>query len=109
MRTPRNIDAELSALAHRAKHLKQRKITQLGELVIATGAGELEVEHLAGILVAAMDGASPEMFEEWRAKGRGFFRKNAPRRPGAKPDGDAVTSRQDARSDPAGAVGGGAA
>lgn len=38
MRKPRDIDSELKALAERAKQLKERRVQQLGEMVIATGA-----------------------------------------------------------------------
>ena len=48
MRKPRDIDSELKALAERAKQLKERRIQQLGELVIATGADALDAETLAG-------------------------------------------------------------
>ena len=32
MRKPRDIDSELKALADKAKHLKERRVLQLGEL-----------------------------------------------------------------------------
>jgi len=38
MRKPRDFDAELKALGDKARDLKSRKVQQLGELVIATGA-----------------------------------------------------------------------
>lgn len=38
MRKPRDYDAELKALVDKARELKTRKVQQLGELVIATGA-----------------------------------------------------------------------
>ncbi len=38
MRKPRDYDAELKALEDKARELKTRKVQQLGELVIATGA-----------------------------------------------------------------------
>jgi len=41
MRKPRDFDAELKALEDKAKELKTRKVRQLGELVIATGADTL--------------------------------------------------------------------
>ena len=41
MRKPRDYDAELKALEDKAKELKTRKVQQLGELVIATGADAL--------------------------------------------------------------------
>jgi hypothetical protein len=37
MRKPRDFDAELKALGDRARDLKNRKVQQLGELIIATG------------------------------------------------------------------------
>ena len=43
MRKPRDYDAELKALSERAAELKSRKVQQLGELVIATGADALRV------------------------------------------------------------------
>ena len=53
MRKPRNYDAELKALENKAKDLKARKVQQLGELVIATGADALTAEELAGALARA--------------------------------------------------------
>ena len=44
MRKPRNFDSELQALTDKAKQLKVRKVQQLGELVIATGADTLDIE-----------------------------------------------------------------
>lgn len=44
MRKPRDFDAELKALDDKAKELKARKVQQLGELVIATGADSLSPE-----------------------------------------------------------------
>src|SRR5579864_5728938 len=38
MRKPRDFDAELKALGDKARDLKSRKVQQLGELMIATGA-----------------------------------------------------------------------
>nr|WP_269147192.1 conjugal transfer protein TraD [Paracoccus denitrificans] len=50
MRKPRDYDAELKALEDKARELKTRKVQQLGELVIATGADALTAEELAGAL-----------------------------------------------------------
>ena len=50
MRKPRDFDAELKALEDKARELKARKVQQLGELVIATGADALTPEELAGAL-----------------------------------------------------------
>jgi DNA-binding protein H-NS len=51
MRKHRDFDAELKALSDKAKGLKDRKLHQLGELVIATGADATSVEQLAGLLL----------------------------------------------------------
>src|SRR6202000_2162644 len=50
MRKPRDFDAELKALGDKARDLKSRKVQQLGELVIATGADALNADELAGAL-----------------------------------------------------------
>jgi hypothetical protein len=55
MRKPRDFDAELKALDERAKQLRERRLAQFGELVIATGADALDVETLAGALLAAAE------------------------------------------------------
>src|SRR3984885_11762302 len=51
MRKPRDFDGELKALQDKARDLKSRKVQQLGELVIATGADSLNVDELAGALI----------------------------------------------------------
>jgi hypothetical protein len=43
MRKPRDFDSELKALADKAKELKERRVQQLGELVIACGTDALDV------------------------------------------------------------------
>ncbi|WP_299748071.1 conjugal transfer protein TraD [uncultured Tateyamaria sp.] len=52
MRKPRDYDADLKALEEKAKELKTRKVQQLGELVVATGADAFSAEELAGAPVA---------------------------------------------------------
>ena len=51
MRKPQDFDAELKALGDKARDLKSRKVQQLGELVIATGADALSAHP--GALVDA--------------------------------------------------------
>jgi hypothetical protein len=46
MRKPRDFDGELKALEDKARDLKSRKVQQLGELVIATGADSLGADEL---------------------------------------------------------------
>ncbi|MDM7928851.1 conjugal transfer protein TraD [Blastomonas fulva] len=76
MRKPRDYDAELQALNNKAKQLRTRKQTQLGELVIATGADALGTEVLAGVLLAAIGNDDPSRKEAWRKRGAAFFQGN---------------------------------
>lgn len=73
MRKVRDYDAELKALGDKAKALKARKVQQLGELVTSTGADALDLDVLAGVLLAAVESASADEREAWRAKGSAFF------------------------------------
>ena len=73
MRKPRDFDSELKALGDRAKQLKERKLHQLGELVIATGADALSVEQLAGLLLAGVANKDAAAKESWRKRGAAFF------------------------------------
>ena len=52
MRKPRDFDAALRALNEKTKALKENKRRQLGDIVIETGADALDVETLAGALLA---------------------------------------------------------
>lgn len=94
MRKPRDFDLEMKALNDRAKLLKERKLRQLGELVIATGADALPVDVLAGALLAAVDMKDTATREDWRKRGAAFF-QSATR-------SDARRNRGDARGAPAG-------
>jgi DNA-binding protein H-NS len=73
MRKPRDFDAELKALADKAKELENRKVQQLGELVIATGADALSPEELAGALVALAETKDAAKREAWAKRGATFF------------------------------------
>ncbi|TGX53184.1 conjugal transfer protein TraD [Sphingomonas gei] len=77
MRKPRDFDSEMKALNERAKLLKDRKLYQLGELVIATGADSLSVEHLAGALLAVIETKDGATMEGWRKRGAAFFQRTA--------------------------------
>ena len=83
MRKPRDIDSELKALEAKAKTLKERRVRQLGELVIATGADALDADMLAGALLGAVTTKDASAKEGWRRAGAAFFRgkerKPAPR------------------------------
>ena len=83
MRKPRDFDAELKALTDKARALKDKKIAQLGELVIACHADALPVELLAGALLAAVETKDTSSKEAWRKRGAAFFLQPAPGARGA--------------------------
>lgn len=73
MRKPRDYDSELKALEDKAKELKNRKVQQLGELVIATGADALSADELAGALIAIAETKEVAKREAWAKRGEGWF------------------------------------
>ena len=75
MRKPRDFDSELNALKDKAKQLKERKVKQLGELIVATGADSLAPEMLAGALLAIVESQDPQKRESWRKRGESFFQR----------------------------------
>ena len=89
MRKPRDIDSELKALEAKAKTLKERRVRQLGELVIATGADALDTEMLAGALLGAVATKDAGAKEDWRKAGASFFQRSA-RKPATGTDRDAA-------------------
>ena len=91
MRKPRDLNAELEALAQRRKALMGRRVTQFGELVVACGADVLDTDVLTGALLAAVAGSQQQQ-AAWRESGAAFFRKQGGngatrRRSGAAADG----------------------
>jgi DNA-binding protein H-NS len=86
MRKPRDYDSELKALSDKARTLKDRRIRQLGELVVACGADALTPEHLAGAVLAAAEAEAPTQ-EGWRRRGAAFFQRGT-RGGGAGTTGD---------------------
>lgn len=74
MRKPRDYDAELKALEEKTRELKTRKVQQLGELIIATGADVLTAEELAGALVSLTENTDAGKKEAWAKRGAAFFR-----------------------------------
>ena len=88
MRKPRDFDAELKALGDKARDLKSRKVQQLGELVIATGADALNAEELAGALIVMTETKDAAKKEAWARRGAAFFQGRLRRSPPA-PDRDA--------------------
>lgn len=90
MRKPRDFDTELKALADKAKQLKERRVQQLGELVIATGADATDAETLAGALLVIAETSEAQRKEAWRKRGAAFFQSKARKRgggPQGQPDG----------------------
>ena len=98
MRKPRDYDAELKALADKAKAIKERRVRQLGELVIATGGDALEPDVLAGALLDAATSNDNAAKEGWRARGTAFFQGKAsnPGRARGKPDRNRAGDRGEA-------------
>jgi len=79
MRKPRDFDAELKALTDKARDLKSRKVQQLGELVIATGADTLTADELAGALIVLAETIEAGKREAWARRGAAFFQGRAQR------------------------------
>lgn len=75
MRKVRDYDAELKALNDKARSLKTKKVEQLGQFVSATGADTLNLDTLAGAMLYAVEVASAEEREAWRAQGAAFFQR----------------------------------
>ena len=89
LRRPRDIDAELKALSAKAKGLKARRTRQLGELVTVTGADGLDLETLAGALLAAAESAKDSAtMEVWRQNGAAFFQRRGRGRKNARQAAD---------------------
>ena len=80
MRKPRDFDSELKALADKAKQLRERRVQQLGELVIATGADATDAETLAGALLVIAESSEAQRKEAWRKRGAAFFQSKARKR-----------------------------
>ncbi|WP_187829510.1 conjugal transfer protein TraD [Labrys sp. KNU-23] len=105
MRKPRNFDAELKALEDKARELKSRKVQQLGELVIATGADALSAEELMGALLLLMETKDTGKREVWARRGATFFQGRARR---SVPATDRDTSNAPSQLDRAQPTSGGA-
>jgi hypothetical protein len=87
MRKPRDFDSALQALTDKTKTLKENKRRQLGELIVATGADALDMETLAGGLLAMVENKDAAQKESWRKHGTAFFRGKA-RQSAGRPRGD---------------------
>ncbi len=102
MRKPRDFDAELKALGDKARQLKERKVHQLGELVIACGADTLPIEQLAGLLLAGIESKDTSLKEAWRRRGTAFFRRGGDDTSRSAHQDTAGTAKNDGGSSSAG-------
>jgi Conjugal transfer protein TraD len=93
MRKPRDFDAELKSLEDKTRDLKARKVQQLGELVISTGADALSADELAGALIVLAETKDAGKREAWAKRGAAFFQRWARRSasPSDRDTGDAAT------------------
>ena len=106
MRKPRDYDAELKALEEKARELKARKVQQLGELLIATGADALTPDELAGALVAIAETKDAGKREAWARRGAAWFRSKPCRSQPANDDDAASGQAQSGGAQsPSGATG----
>jgi hypothetical protein len=99
MRKPRDFDSELQALSEKAKQLKSRKVLQLGELVIATGADARDPETLTGALLGVAKTKDTKEREAWRTSGAAFFQRQSRATAGGTPanaGGDQASQGDDA-------------
>src|SRR5579875_213527 len=79
MRKPRDLDAKLKSLEDKARNLKSRKVQQLGELMIATGADTLSTDELAGALIVLAETKEAGKREAWAKRGATFFQSRSRR------------------------------
>jgi Conjugal transfer protein TraD len=79
MRKPKDFDGELKALQNKARELKTRKVQQLGELVMATGADALSADELAGALIVLAETKEAGKREAWARRGSAFFQSRSRR------------------------------
>jgi len=77
MRKPKDFDAALRTLTDKTKALKENKRRQLGELIVAIGADALDMETLAGGLLAMVENRDAAQKDIWRKHGAAFFRGEA--------------------------------
>jgi DNA-binding protein H-NS len=87
MRRPRDYDADLASLDRKVRALRQRKVVQLGELIIACKADSLSADILAGALLDAVAERDTARREAWRARGAALF-PDQPRRAGKQARGE---------------------
>jgi hypothetical protein len=101
MRKPRDFDAELKALKDKARDLKSRKVQQLGELVISTGADALSAAELAGALIVLAETTDAGKREAWAKRGAAFFQGRSRRTASAFDRGTGRAPSQPGSAQPA--------
>ncbi|WP_316187422.1 MULTISPECIES: conjugal transfer protein TraD [unclassified Bradyrhizobium] len=106
MRKLRDFDAELKALDDKARGLKARKVRQLGELVIATGADTLSADELAGALIVLAETKEAGKREAWARRGALFFQEQSRRTtPAADCDAGGASAQPNGARPPSGRKG----
>ncbi len=106
MRKPRDFDGELKALQDKARELKARKVQQLGELVIATGADALTTDELAGARLVLAETKDTKKMEAWTKRGAAFFQGRARRTAKASDrDHDSTQTQLGGAQPPSGSTG----
>jgi hypothetical protein len=108
MRKPRDFDAELRSLEDKTRDLKTRKVQQLGELVISTGADALTADELAGALIVLAETKDAGKREAWAKRDAAFFQSRT-RRSVSAPDRDAAGAQPQPGGAPSASGGAGAA
>jgi hypothetical protein len=99
MRRPKDFDAQLKVLAEKAKTLKDNKLHRLGELVVATGADALDMETLAGGLLAITATKDAAQGAAWKKAGEEMFRKGLrPSKAGASGNGESPKASNGSRT-----------
>jgi len=101
MRKPRNFEGELKMLEDKARELKARKVQQLGELVIATGADALTADELAGALIVLAETTDVGKREAWAKRGAAFFQGRSRRSAPANDDDASGAQQQQGSAQPA--------
>jgi hypothetical protein len=101
MRKPRDFDAELKALEDKARDLRARKVQQLGELVITTGADVLSADELAGALIVLAETKDTGKREAWAKRGAAFFQGRTRRTAPAPERDDSSAQTQPGGAQPA--------
>lgn len=106
MRKPRDFDGEMKALQDKARELKTRKVQQLGELVIATGADALSVDELAGALMVLAETKEATKREAWAKRGATFFKERSRRfAPASARDAGGAAAQPNRAQSPTGSKG----